>query len=136
MEVTLALLADSANISREGKLNLLGIFNVVAVPNLPGGLLSTLVLRFVADPAEKGSRKAMEFKLLDPDGKPVATQSGQLELPSEWPPGMLSTDTLWPTPWIRFEQYGPHRLVVLVNGEPKSSLELMVAPPPAPPAPG
>ncbi len=134
MEVSLALLADCANISREGKLNVLGIFNTVCAQSLPSGVISTLVLRFVADPAEKGARKNVEFKLLDPDGKQVASQSGELQLPPEWPPGMFTLDLLSPTPWVQFHQYGPHRLVILVGGETKCSVDLIVAPPPSAPS--
>ena len=60
MRVKLALLADSANVSREGKLNLLGIFDAIFARELPTSHPHMhLVLRFEALPADAGSTVAI-----------------------------------------------------------------------------
>jgi hypothetical protein len=134
MEVPLVLLADYANVSQEGKLNVLGIFNVAFVRSLPGGIaVCYLVARFVADTAEKGSTKQVEFKLIDPDGKELISQSMGLEVPRDQQPGPAVMEFLSPINWLRFNRYGTHRICVLVNGETKNSLEVIAVPPPAPP---
>ena len=52
MDVTLALLADAANVSQDGKLNILGIFNGLGAAAFPATHPSMhLVLRFEASRA-------------------------------------------------------------------------------------
>ena len=134
MELTLALLADYANVSQEGKLNVLGIFNVIVASSVPSRVpVCHLVLRFTADASEKGSKKQVQFKLLDPDGKQLMDVSGELEIQPGGPPGPVTIDLLSPIEWLAFEQYGEHQLSVLVNGEHKRSIGVTVASPPTPP---
>jgi hypothetical protein len=132
MQVSIALLADYSNISQEGKLNVLGIFNTVIVNTLPGGVhLCHLVLRFVVSPAEKGSTRKVDFKLLDPDGKDIAGQTGELHVPADGRPGPAIIDLINVIPWLQFQRYGQHRLHILVNDDSKAEIEIAVLPPPA-----
>ena len=134
MELTLALLADYANVSQEGKLNVLGIFDVIFAKSLPSRVpVCHLVLRFLADASEKGSKKQLQFKLLDPDGKQLVEVSGELAILSGGPPGPVTLDLLSSIEWLAFEQYGAHQLSILVNGEHKRSIGVTVLSPPTPP---
>ena len=55
MDVTLAVLADHANVSDQGKLNILGIFDRILASNFPAVHPQLHpVLRFSASPAERG----------------------------------------------------------------------------------
>jgi hypothetical protein len=129
MEVSLALFADYANVSQEGKLNVLGIFSLVQVKTLPGGISQCqLVLRLVADAVEKGSEKEIAFKLVDPDGKLLFDQSGKFAIPRDGRPGPVSFELLLPMR-LGFERYGPHRFCILINGELKATIEVGVMPP-------
>ena len=54
MRVTLAVLADYANISQEGKLNILGIFDRIAVAEVPTSLPQMhFIMRLEAHAAER-----------------------------------------------------------------------------------
>lgn len=70
MQVRLALLADAANVSREGKLNILGVFDTVFAAQFPTvHPQMQLVLRFTASPGEAGSSHAVEVRLEAEDGR-------------------------------------------------------------------
>jgi len=137
MDISLAVLADCANISREGKLNILGIFNTVHVQMFPGGLAQCfLVVRFAADVEEKGTRQRISFKLTDPDGKWTTELAAEMQVPVE--PGSPETDLIVPAaPLVRFEREGPHELKIFINDEERRAIKLTAIKIPAPPgAPG
>ena len=87
MDVTLALLADSANVSQEGKLNILGSFNNVNSAVFPCvHPQMVLVMRFEASRAEIGQSKQLEIRLMDPDGSTLGSVTGSFDVPDA-PPG-------------------------------------------------
>ena len=58
MKVNLALLADGANVSREGKLNILGIFDTIHAGKFPVvHAQMRLVVRLEASSAELGAKQ-------------------------------------------------------------------------------
>ncbi len=134
MELTLALLADYANISEEGKLNVLGVFDIIFAPEFPA--LHTelhLVLRFEAGPAERGQTKSIEIKLIDQDGAVLGTLSGKLALPEEYPALTVGINQILRFQHLFFERPGDYRFHVLVNGETKGpGVGFRVVQPPPP----
>ena len=69
MDVSLALLADAANTSRDGKLNLLGIFDAIQAPTFPTTHPSmTLVLRLEASAADGNRAHDLDVRFIDADG--------------------------------------------------------------------
>lgn len=84
MEVTLGLLADAANFSAEGKLNVLGSFDTIFAPAFPARHPEMqLVIRFEASPAEYGMRKRIEVRLLNEDGEQLGSAGGELDIPAQ-----------------------------------------------------
>lgn len=82
MDVQLALLADYANISREGKLNILGIFDALYGKNFP--IIHPqlqLVINFEATRAEEGKEKVVEVQFSDGDDNKLSGISGKLKIP-------------------------------------------------------
>lgn len=72
MEVSLAVLADYANLAQDGKLNIMGIFQEVNPPVLPFALPQMyLVISLVAGPAEFDTTKDIKIALLDNDGNEI-----------------------------------------------------------------
>ena len=66
MEVTLALLCDSAHIAADGRLSLRGQFSQIASPAFPCELpLMHLALRFEAWPSDAGAEREL---LIDGEG--------------------------------------------------------------------
>jgi len=120
MKVTLALLADAANVSQEGKLNVLGVFNSINAANFPAQhLMMQLVLRFEASLAEAGMKKKMTVKLLDEDGGAIGEINGELQVPDK-PLGKkarrIQMQAIIPVPGVIFPKPGEYVFSVLIDG--------------------
>lgn len=86
MDIKLAVLADGANATAEGKLNILGIFNALHAPNFPCvHPQMCLVLRFEATRAEEGKTRNIEIQLADDDGQKVFAINASLVIPKGQP---------------------------------------------------
>lgn len=126
MDIAFALLADAANISREGKLNILGAFDRIYGGQFPlTWPRMVLVTRFVASPAEYGSEKSLEIVTLDADGKRLASASGKMLVPSGQAGRPLKINHVLPMS-ITFPAAGTYSIEILVNGEPKAAVPLEV----------
>lgn len=129
MDCTLALLADAANISQEGKLNVLGAFANISTQRVPTTHPEmSLVLRFEASPAKAGQTKNLDVVLMDEDGN---TSGGRLQanfvVPAPKQPGQrIRLHSIMRLQGTRFERAGNYRIAILVNGESKAEVPLSV----------
>jgi hypothetical protein len=77
MNVKLAEIADAANISREGKLNITGITNVYFAHQVPIAVpCMVVVIRFTAEPSEIGDAHPTQIRLIDDDGAEMIVMNG------------------------------------------------------------
>ncbi len=131
MDVTLAALADSANISQEGKLNILGEFNQIHAPSVPALHSSmALVLRLEAGPVEYGQEKRVEIRLVDADGNSVLdVGTATVPVPNAGPGKRARIVTVLNIQNTVLESYGDYVFVVLVNGDEKATVPLELVPP-------
>ncbi|MBK7905485.1 MAG: hypothetical protein IPJ78_02885 [Gemmatimonadetes bacterium] len=91
MHVSFALFADAANISQEGKLNILGVFDALQVGALPTvHPRATLIVRLKALPDDVG-RHTLAFAWIGPGGDEHWSSSGELEVGAP-PPGATELD--------------------------------------------
>ncbi len=139
MDIAFALLADAANVSREGKLNILGAFDRINGAQFPLTWPSmVLVTRFVASAAEYGQEKSIEIITLDADGKRLGAATGTMQVPSPEGGRVLKINHILPMT-LTFPGPGEYSIEILVNGEPKAAVPLDVvqlADAPPPPAAG
>ncbi len=134
MDVTFAVIADAANLSKEGKLNLLGIFNALHVAQFPAvHPHMSLVMTLEATAAEVGQTQVIEVKLLDPDGKQLGAAAGQLVVPVGAAGYPVQVHQILPLVGVRFERAGDHAFHLCINGETKTRVPLLVRPIPPPP---
>ncbi len=128
LEVTLAVLADYANVSQDGKLNIMGIFQEVSPPILPFALPQMyLVVSFEAGPAEFGSVKNVRIALLDNDGSEMLALEGPAEVPRPSRPGSRAyINQVIGLNGITFERPGGYAFSILVGGETKETVGLHV----------
>lgn len=128
MDVVFAVLADAANVSQEGKLNILGNFANINASTFPARHPEMqLVVRMEASPAEIGMQKKIEVKLLDVDGKQVGGFGGDFVVPPAKQPGervnmqliMRLVDTVFPTK-------GKYVFAVLIDDKTEYEVPLMV----------
>ncbi len=127
MKVTLAVLADYANITREGKLNILGIFDVIHAQNFPmTHPQMQLVMRFEADIAEAGKTKKLEIKLMDADGKTLFVLNGSFTLGQGQPGEVMVSNQILTINMMKFENPGSYEFKILINDELKAEVPLKV----------
>lgn len=127
MRVTLAVLADYANISQEGKLNILGIFDRIAVADVPTSLPQMhFVLWLEAHPAERDRSHAVEIRLHDPDGQVVFEIKGEV-VPRGGTQGQpVLTNQILGINNLRLKQVGGYMFVVFIDNDLKAEVPLVV----------
>jgi hypothetical protein len=125
MKVTFAVLADAANVTREGKLNILGIFDSIQVQQFPvTHPQMQLVLRFEGDISEAGKKKKVEVQLMDEDGKRLFVLGGEFAFGPGRPGEAMGSNHILTINLMKFERSGDYEFKILVNDELKV-LQLM-----------
>lgn len=140
MHVSFALFADAANISQEGKLNILGVFDAVHVGQLPAlHPRTTFVLRLKAQPQDAGVHP-LQLRWINPRGAELWSSQAELDI-AQGPANMGELDM----PVIvqldlPLDVVGDYRMTVTVAGKETTACTLhvhgnaaapMVPPPPA-----
>src|SRR5688572_24298351 len=126
MHVKLAVLADYANVTGDGKLNILGIFDRMNVVNLPAvHPQMNLVLRLEAHPAEHDRAHPVEIRLHDPDGETIFQVSGEI-VPQGSPGQTVSTNQILTLNNLQLTKTGDYTFIVLVNNDLKAEVPLTV----------
>jgi hypothetical protein len=132
MRVPFAVIADGANVSREGKLNILGIFDTLFARKFPVTHPEMkLVIRLEASAAETGSRHAVEIKLMDGEGGTVLGVKGEVVPRGAAEGRPLRMDQVVSLHNVTFKAPGKYRFAVLVDNDEKTSLPLTVNEAPA-----
>jgi len=128
MQVKLAILADGANLSREGKLNVLGIFDTVFARSFPTTHAQMqLVVRFEATAAEIGTTHTIDVQLLAPAGPALFQLSGTLTVPQPVLGGdTVGVDHILSFANVRFEAPGRHAFRIAVDGAESATVPLRV----------
>ena len=130
MELDFAFLADSGEVTG-GKIYVLGgAVDTVWTEVLPMVVpRMTLVMRFLATPAEAGRKHAVEIVVIDADGKKTASVGGEMaiERPPGLPMGMKHSLPLALNFFnMKFERSGAYSIEILVNGSSMKSLPLRI----------
>ena len=129
MQVNLLALCDAANVSREGKLNMLGEFDSIHASSFPLTYPTmVLVVRLEAHPTEAGDHQ-MKLQLQDEDGHDVVP-SLQGEFPTGDPPfagvPVRTAPLILQMHGVRFERPGHYSFELLVDNHHLRSLPLHV----------
>ncbi len=120
------MLADAANVSREGKLNILGAFDRIYGAKFPlHWPRMVLVTRFEASAAEFGSEKSLEIITMDADGKKLGKASGKMKIGEGRSGRQIKINHVLPM-GMTFPAPGEYSIEILVNGEPKATVPLDV----------
>ncbi|MGQ0764564.1 MAG: DUF6941 family protein [Gemmatimonadota bacterium] len=131
MVVSFALFADGANLSQEGKLNILGVFDAVQVSTMPAlHPRAHLVVRLKGTPFDAGSHR-VSLRWINPGGVELWSSDGQVDVAT--PP---QTVTEMDIPLIAqldlpLDQAGAYTMRILLNDEMRAEVPLYVrsAPP-------
>ncbi|HUP88231.1 MAG TPA: hypothetical protein VM100_02705 [Longimicrobiales bacterium] len=139
MQVKLAVLADYANVTGDGKLNILGIFDRINLMQIPAVHTQMhLILRLEAHPAEQNRAHSVEIRLQDPEGVVIFEVQGEI-VPRGEAGQTVSTNQILTLNNLQLEKIGDYRFIVLINGDVKTDIPLAVefvamAPPAGPPS--
>ena len=128
MDVKLAVLADFASITREGKLNILGIFDEINPPNLPAQLpIFYVVVSYEAGPAEFDTEKSTQIALTDADGDVMVRLEQRITVPRAIRPGTRSTmNQISGIVGLPFPKAGDYQFAILVDGREEKTIRLRI----------
>ena len=128
VDVNLAVLADYANVSQDGKLNIMGIFQEVNATTLPFVLPQMyLVVSLTAGPAEFDTVRDLRIVLLRSDGEKLLELEGQLNVPRSPREGSRSyMNEAIGLAGIPFPQAGDYAFHILVGDDEKAVVPLHV----------
>jgi hypothetical protein len=126
MHISFALFADAANLSQEGKLNVLGVFDALQIGALPAvHPRATLVVRLKADHEDVGAH-ALVFGWVGPGGEEIWSSSGEVEVGTP-PPGAVEIDIpVIAAIDLPIQQVGTHTMRIELDGELRSEIYLHV----------
>lgn len=123
----MALLADEANVSQEGKLNVLGVFDRIAAASFP--VLHpkmVFVFRVRAEFADAGRSFPVRVRLMDEDGATLFEASGEIVAPPVAPGEFVTANQVFSLVGTRFPRPGSYKFVVNVGEAATTETPLMV----------
>ena len=126
LELNLMVVADAANISNSGSLNLLGEFNTLISEEAPFALVGkVLVVRFQGTPNDVGQH-VLGFRLLDPDrGLIWASPDTAVQYPPSPMPGIPARlQGIVALPNFVLPAAGTYEVEILLDGAVRGCLSL------------
>ncbi len=138
MQAEIAVLADAANVSREGKLNICGVFQNIFGQSVPiGWPVMTLVLQLRLTPEEAGRPHGLAIRLNGPDGQAVQQfPDAQFQAPAEPGARKVTVPLTINFAGLVFPAFGLYGFELRVDGQPLSTVELEVGQMPLQQRPG
>jgi hypothetical protein len=127
MHISFAVFADAANLSQEGKLNILGVFDAVQVAGLPTIHPRThFVVRLKANGDDTGSHK-LTFRWLSPFEEELWSSSGEMSVAQ-------AANPVFDLPIIAVVDLplnvaGQYTMQVTLDGQPTAAARLFVSGP-------
>lgn len=123
MDIPLALVADAANVSREGKLNVLGVWQRIAAASFPTAHPAcALVVVFRATPAERGQQKHVQIRFMGADA-PIADLESRFLVPDEGETLNPEIIQVLAVQGLPLPAPGRYSFSILVNGDEKRRIE-------------
>jgi hypothetical protein len=127
MEVDLAVLADAANLTENGKLNILGIFDRFTLgPGFPATSPTfSIIIRVAAHPSELGKHD-LALRIANADGKEVGKLKGRFEVRREKTSPQPARVPLILQAQVKIPAPGDYTFDILINGRWERSISLEV----------
>jgi hypothetical protein len=134
MKIPMAFLADEANVSQEGKLNVLGIFDRIASTAFPT-VHPRMVFAFRVQAEFNDSERpfTVRVRLMDEDGGVLFDASGEMVAPVVQPGEFSTANQVFTLVGVQFQQPGNFKFVVNMGDLPPHETPFVVAEAQAPP---
>jgi len=125
MKLSLALLADYANISREGKMNVMGVFDSIYAAAFPcKHPHMQLVTQFSLELGEEGLAREVSVVLVNPDGKVLFRHRGRLGGSAQAESTTRKSAYILQLNNTTFPSVGDHEIRISLDGELMTTLSL------------
>jgi len=136
MQVAFAVFADAANLSQEGKLNIMGVFDALQVSSVPAmHPRAHLVVHMKGTPEDVG-RHTVTLRWINPKGSELWTSTGELNV-GQPPAGVTEMDLpLIAQIDLPIDATGPFKMTVSLDDTQRAEVPVQVrsanvaAPPP------
>lgn len=127
MRTLLFLVADYANVTSDGKLNVMGIFNDIHAFNFPARHPSMhLVAKLGAELSEYGQKRSFTVILMDADGNHVMEIAGEFDIPKGQDGRKPEVNLILDLKDIILPKPGRYQFALLVDKDHKAELTLYV----------
>lgn len=126
IKIPLAVIADSANVSREGKLNILGIFQNIAAGIVPATHpLFSLIVTFQGERGDANNEHPIKIQMVSGDGEVMLNIAANLKFNA--PPAgehSVSAHQIFQFANVTFSKFGTYDLNIFVNNEVRKTVSL------------
>lgn len=128
MELLVLLAADYANVEKEGKLNVMGIFSEIYGVGFPLRQPEMhLIVSLSASPAEYSATRRLTIKLLNEDAtQEIMNWSRQIDIPKGTGGQRVTVNQILRLRDLIFPSSGIYQFSVLVDDDEKGALPIMV----------
>jgi len=128
VQLLVLLMADYANVTREGKLNLMGVFSNIGATEFPARHPEMhVVVSLAASPSEYGSTRILRLKLINEDGSLTLIDGHEeIAVPEGKGGRRVEVSRIFKLRDIVFPCPGDYQISVLVDNDEKGSLPLVV----------
>lgn len=118
MKVALAALADSANTTENGKLNLLGLFDSIQARDFPVTHPQVaFAFRLRAEHGDQQQAHHVRVSLIDMDGNELFSTDGEVQIGRIEPGGFQTTNMIFNVQSARFARPGRYRFRLELEGQ-------------------
>ena len=134
METKLALLAEYANVTRDGKLNLMGVSNTINARTLPWlQPQMQVILQFEVGSADWETEKDISIELIDASGKQLSNMPGKVKVTRPKEAKSFNMNWIMSINNMKFDNQGDYEFVIRLDGHIEKELPLRVnyMPPPS-----
>lgn len=116
MKIPVALLADEANVSQEGKLNVMGVFDRIAAASFPSvHPKMVFAFRVQAEYTDSGRLFPVRVRLIDDDGAVLFEATGEIRAPRVAPGEFITANQIFSLVGVRFPHAGNYKFMVNVG---------------------
>jgi len=127
MKPLLFLSADYANITGEGKLNVMGIFNNINALSFPARHSSMhLIAKLSPEMSEYGQKRSFTILLMDADANHIVEVSGEFEVPKGQDGKKPEVNIMFELKDVVFVKPGRYVFVLLIDKDQKDEITLYV----------
>lgn len=127
MKVLMFIAADCSNISKEGKLNIMGIFHEINAFSFPARHPSMhLVLSLGAELGEYGSKRELVIKMQSANGNELLNLQGPIEIPQAKEGKRPEVNAIFELNEVTFPEPGPYQFIVMIDKDYKGDMSIHV----------